>query len=162
MIDPRSKSLAAIISLLAFVLVACAATTQVSVQPIKVGGIAMDPTLKKGDRILISKDTGELRRGDIVTYHYPADESQSFISRIIGLPNEEIEVREGKVLVNGEYLEESYVNPDDNRSLFSRKPLKIPEDSYFVMGDNRDHSNDSRFWGALQKKFIYGKFIKKY
>ena len=152
----------AMVSTLMVALVACAATSQPSLQPVRVAGIAMEPTLKKGDRILISKEIGELKRSDIITYRYPADESQNFISRVIGLPNEEIEIRDSKVLINGKILEESYVNSENNQYLFNLKSEKIPEGSYFVMGDNRDHSNDSRIWGALEKKFIYGKLVRKY
>jgi signal peptidase I len=140
----------------------CSAATQTSVQPVKVLGQSMEPGLKDGDRIFISKDVEQLERGDIVTYRYPKDEAQSFIHRIVGLPGEEIEIREGKVYINGEQLEESYVKAE--HIIYSQKlaPVKVPEGSYFVMGDNRDHSNDSRFWGALPKKYIYGKYLGQY
>ena len=122
----------------------------------------MEPSLKEGDRILISKDIDKLERGDIVTYRYPKDEAQSFIHRIIGLPGEEVEIREGKVYINGKQLEGSYVKPEN--IIYSQKlaPVKVPEGSYFVMGDNCDHSNDSRFWEALPKKYIYGKYLGRY
>lgn len=152
----------AAIALLAVVQASCAASFQ-RPEPIQVAGIAMEPELKKGDRILITNDTTDLKRGDIVTYHYPLDETQSFISRVIGLPNEEIELREREVFIDGKLLLETYVASDNNRALAlaNRARLKIPTDRYFVMGDNRDNSNDSRAWGPLQKRFIYGKFIRK-
>ena len=151
-----------IFSILLLFFSGCAAATQTSVQPVKVLGKSMEPSLKEGDRIFISKDVGKLERGDIVTYRYPEDEAQSFIHRIVGLPGEEMEIREGKVYINGQQLEESYVKAEN--IIYSQKlaPVKVSEDGYFVMGDNRDHSNDSRSWGALPKKYIYGKYLGRY
>jgi signal peptidase I len=129
---------------------------------VKVEGIAMEPALKDGDKILIDRRPEKLVRGDIVVFYYPADQTKSYIKRIIGLPHETVEVREGDVLIDGKVLAEPYVDPKKNQALFSRKEVKIPEDSYYVIGDNRDNSNDSRMWGALERKFIYGKYESKY
>jgi signal peptidase I len=140
----------------------CCTLRQAGIQPIKVQGIAMSPALNEGDLILVTKGFDKLQRGDIVVFYYPADPSQSFIKRIIGLPGEEIEISEGKVLVNGKALEESYVDPVTNQSARSYNKINLPNDNFFVMGDNRDNSNDSRFWGPVPRKFIYGKFVGKY
>ena len=156
----RMKIATLIFSTLLLVVAGCSAATQTSVQPVKVMGKSMEPGLKEGDRIFISKDVEKLERGDIVTYRYPKDEAQSFIHRIVGLPGEEIEIREGEMYINGKQLEEPYVKTEN--IIFSQESMKVPEGSYFVMGDNRDQSNDSRFWGALPKKYIYGKYLGRY
>ncbi len=140
---------------------ACSAVTQAPIQPVKVKGKAMEPALKQGDTILVSKSLDKLERGDIVLFYYPADQSQSFIKRIIGIPKDEVEIQEGNVVLNGKKLDEPYVDAKNNQALFSRKPIMVPDDSYFVMGDNRDNSNDSRFWGSLKREFIYAKFVRK-
>jgi len=150
-----------ILTVASFVLVvACSAVIQI--QPVKVEGIAMEPGLKDGDRILINRKPEKLIRGDIVVFYYPADQTKSYIKRIVGLPNETIEVLEGNVLIDGKVLAEPYVDPKNNQALFNRKEVKVPEGSYYVLGDNRDNSNDSRMWGPLQRKFIYGKYESKY
>jgi signal peptidase I len=161
-VTSRGKILSAVFfGILGTGLVTCATSSQRFDESVQVAGIAMEPTLKKGDRILITRQIADLKRGDIVTYYYPGDQSQRFISRIIGLPHEKIEIREGKVLIDGNLLDEAYVNPDNNRASWTRQPVSVPDGLYFVMGDNRDNSNDSRAWGPLQTKFIYGKFVRK-
>ena len=122
----------------------------------------MAPTLNDGDRIFTSRSVDELQRGDIVLFHYPEYPAKSYIKRIIGLPGDEIEISEGKVLLNGKGLEESYVDPANNLSPRSFRKIKLPNDNFFVMGDNRDNSSDSRSWGLLARHFIYGKFVSKY
>jgi signal peptidase I len=122
----------------------------------------MEPVLKNGDKIIINRSFDKLERGDIIVFYYPHDTSKSYIKRIIALPGEEIEIRAGKVLINGQNLDEPYVAPENNRVLGSRQQFKIPEDNYYVIGDNRDHSSDSRHWGILPRKLIYGTYVSKY
>lgn len=140
----------------------CSAVKKIAVQRVKVEGIAMEPALKHGDSIFIDRDYDRIDRGDIVVFYYPADQTRSFIKRVVGLPNNRIEIREGKVLVNGEILPEPYVNTEKNQYLRNTGETKLPTDSYYVLGDNRDNSSDSRMWGPLAKHFIYGKFTGKY
>ena len=147
---------------LALFVVVCASCAAVQIQPIKIEGMAMAPALNDGDRIIIDRGFEKLERGDIVVFLYPADQSKSFIKRIVGLPNETVEIRDGTVVVNGTSLDEPYVDPKLNESQRSLRELTLPADAYFVMGDNRDNSNDSRMWGPLKREFIYGRYVKKY
>jgi signal peptidase I len=133
-----------------------------SLQVLRVQGRDMEPTLHEGDLLLGTRRFDQLRRGDIVSFRYPPDPSNTFIKRIVGLPGEIIEMKDGKVLVNGQELEENYLNPQLNRLRYNSIPAKIPEGEYYVMGDNRDNSNDSRFWGPLPKGLIQTKIIFHY
>ena len=131
-------------------------------QPVKVEGIAMAPILNNGDRIFISKRVGTIKRGDIIVFYYPEDTSKSFIKRVVGLPGELIELRDGQTLINGSPLDEPYVDRRLNQFSIDLEPVRIPEQNYFVMGDNRDASSDSRLWGTLPKSYIYGEVIGRY
>ena len=122
----------------------------------------MAPALNDGDRILIERDPETLERGDIVVFLYPHDPVKSYIKRIVGLPSETVEVREGKVFVNGQLLPEPYVDPKLDESRRDVPEHRLDADSYYVVGDNRDNSADSRIWGPLHRKFIYGKYLRKY
>ena len=135
---------------------------QAGIQPIKIQGIAMSPTLNDGDLVVITTRFENLQRADIVLFHYPQDPAKSYFKRIIGLPGEVIEISEGRVSINGKSLVEAYVNPANNLSSRSFGKISLSTDSFFVMGDNRDNSNDSRAWGPLPRSFIYGKFVSKY
>ncbi|HJQ70530.1 MAG TPA: signal peptidase I [Blastocatellia bacterium] len=130
---------------------------------VKVEGVGMSPALNDGDRIIVSEDTDELSRGDIVVFSYPADTTKSFTKRIVGLPGESIRIDlRGQLFINGRAVEEAYVAPEKDHS-----PRAVPEqtleaDHYYVMGDNRDASNDSRSFGAVSKNLIYGKVLIRY
>ena len=122
----------------------------------------MLPTLADGDRVLMNKNLGELKRGDIVNFLYPKDKSKQYIKRIVGLPNEKIEIHNGTVFINDSEIEEPYVDQNLNQSKQNTRAQIIPENQYFVLGDNRDNSSDSRAWGTLQKELIVGKYYLAY
>jgi signal peptidase I len=138
-------------------------------QPVKVAGAAMSPTLNNGDKVFVWRTFSSLKRGDIVVFLYPEDQSKSFIMRIVGLPGETIDANlEGWITINGQPIEEPYLTTVVNQAARSRwsqvrSDFKhINPDCYFVMGDNRDASNDSRSWGTVPRSLIYGKFMARY
>ncbi|HKE06101.1 MAG TPA: signal peptidase I, partial [Blastocatellia bacterium] len=128
---------------------------------VRVQGQAMMPTLRDGERVLIWKVVEEINRGDIVVFLYPDDPSKSYIKRIIGLPGEEVMVENGKVLINGTALDEPYMNADYRSSDSMPGPMQVKDHHYFVLGDNRPMSSDSRYWGLVPEKYIYGKVDKE-
>src|ERR1039458_585221 len=135
-------------------------------QPVKVEGTSMMPGLTDQERIFINKYTyklgaGSVEREDLVVFHYPYDPSQSYIKRIIGLPGDTIEIDNGTVYVNGKKLDEPYV-PAEYRDHVPLKKESVPADKYFVLGDHRSSSNDSRVWGFVDRKEIYGKAVFVY
>lgn len=131
--------------------------------PVKVQGTAMSPTLNNGDKIFISRRVEEIKRGDIVIFFFPRDTSKSFIKRVAGLPGETISIdKSGQLYINGALVEEPYVSPDRNQDRTPVGLQVIKADHYFVMGDNRDASNDSRAWGQLPRSLIYGKYLWRY
>jgi len=132
------------------------------VQPVRIEGIAMMPNLNDGDKVFILKRVSELKRGDIVVLLYSQDQSKSYIKRIIGLPGETIEINEGKVRINGKPLDEPYLDPKLDIDYTMPQTLTIPADQYFVIGDNRGHSSDSRAWGPVPRNLIYGKYWFRY
>ncbi len=131
-------------------------------QPVRVEGVAMLPALADGDGILFRRRFGGLKRGDIIVFRYPLEPSKSYLKRIVGLPGEVVEVRGGRVLIDGGPLDEPYLDPKRNQAPVELAPVRLSEESYFVMGDNRDNSNDSRSWGPLPREFIYGKYAARY
>ncbi len=133
-------------------------------QPVKVEGTSMTPLLSDQERIFINKFVYRfepIERGDVVVFWYPLDRSKSFIKRVIGLPGETVEIRSGRVYVNGKRLEELYVPPQYADS-GSYGPTRVPAEEYFVMGDHRSSSNDSRVFGPVPNRFIYGKAVFAY
>jgi signal peptidase I len=136
------------------------------VQPVKVEGTSMLPRLHDGERIFVNKlvyyHLPPLSRGDIVVFWFPDDPDKSYIKRVIGLPGELVEVRDGRIRVNNQELDEPYLDPQLNVSHVSQPPVIVKPHYYFVMGDNRDHSSDSRYWGLVPEKYIYGKALFRY
>jgi signal peptidase I len=135
------------------------------VQPVRVEGTSMLPRLHDGERIFVNKFVYKfesINRGDIVVFWYPNDPSKSFIKRVIGLPGETVSIRDGIVYVNGEPLDEPYLDSSFHAQRDSLSPVYVKPHYYFVMGDNRDASNDSRQWGLVPEKYVYGKAIFRY
>lgn len=138
-------------------------------QPHKVSGNSMVPTFHNGDFILTDKLSYRFnppKRGDVVVLKNPKDESQDFIKRIIALPGDSIEIRGDTVYLNGELLQEPYL-PEDTTTpqgtfLQENEEVKAGENQYFVLGDNRNHSSDSRSWGGITKEEIVGKVFLRY
>ena len=129
------------------------------VQPVKVEGTSMEPVLMDQERIFVNRFIYRLKdisRGDVVVFRYPRDHNKSFIKRILAIPGDEIEIRVGMVYLNGRRFDEPYIPPafGDKRS-YPR--TIVPPGRYFVLGDHRNSSNDSRNWGFVEKRLIYGK-----
>jgi signal peptidase I len=133
-------------------------------QPVKVEGTSMAPLLSDQERIFINKFVYRfepIQRGDVVVFWYPLDHSKSFIKRVVGLPGESVEIRQGAVYVDGKIVPEPYV-PAQYEDLSDFGPVRVPKDSYFVMGDHRISSNDSRVFGPVASQFIYGRAVFAY
>jgi signal peptidase I len=159
------------------------------VQAFKIPTGSMEPNLLIGDHLLVNKfllgptATGveravlpsrDVRRGDIVVFKFPADPERDFIKRVIGLPGETVELRNRGILINGTAIEEPYahylprpantelheITPEDVREHYG--PETVPADQFFVMGDNRDNSQDSRYWGFLPRDYIKGRALMVY
>lgn len=142
-----------------------------AVQPVVVEGSSMLPHLHDGERLLVNKlvyyniksvSWGHLERGDIVVFWYPKEPDKSYVKRIIGMPGETVELRDGKVLINDRELIEPYLDDIHNKGLPNMAAKKVEAHHYFVMGDNRDNSSDSRYWGLVPEKYIYGKAFFRY
>ncbi|HHW08004.1 MAG TPA: signal peptidase I [Clostridia bacterium] len=132
-------------------------------QPFYIPSGSMEPTLQVGDKIIVNKLTSRFKdpeRGQIVVFKFPYDPSQDFVKRIIGLPGETVEIRDSRVFINGQalaedYLPEGLVYPDF-------PPVTVPANSYFVLGDNRNNSQDSRVWGPLPRDLLIGNVLAIY
>jgi signal peptidase I len=177
-------------SILIAVILALFARTFV-VQAFKIPTGSMEPNLLIGDHLLVNKfvfapavtaverallPNREIRRGDIIVFKYPEEPDRDFIKRVIGLPGETIELRNKKVHVNGSALDEPYTHhlfppspqtgegeqgrPWDLRETYG--PVTVPDDQLFMMGDNRDNSQDSRFWGFLPRSYVKGRALVIY
>jgi signal peptidase I len=140
-------------------------------QPVVVEGTSMLPTLHEGERLIVNKliyykikgySWGHLERGDVVVFWYPRDPDKNYVKRIIGLPGDTVEVRNGIVYVNGQVMHEFYLDGNYNQAESNLSPKKIDDHYFFVMGDNRDNSSDSRIWGLVPEKYIYGKVFFRF
>ena len=180
MSKPKSKLQEYIEAIILAIVIAFFVRTFV-IQAYKIPSGSMKPTLQIGDHILVSKFNygiklplirstlipfGTPERGDIVVFIYPEDRSKDFIKRLIALPGDTVEIRDKKILINGLPYQDGHgvytdrmiipgsVQPRDNFG-----PVKVPDNSFFVMGDNRDESYDSRFWGMVNQRDVLGKAL---
>lgn len=154
------------------------------VQAFRIPSGSMEPTLLVGDHLLVSRlsyemklpftntvllDLGKPKRGDVVVFSYPEDRSKDFIKRVIGEGGDTVQVRNKVVYVNGQRIEDSHASFQDRAVIPGASsprdnfgPVTVPRDSYFVMGDNRDRSYDSRFWGFVKKDDLIGRALVLY
>jgi len=133
-------------------------------QPVKVEGTSMMPSLDDQERIFINKFVYRIepiQRGDIVVFRYPRDPAKSFIKRVIGVAGDHVRIVDGHVFLNGKMLEENYV-PSVYQDERSYPEIVVPPDFYFVLGDHRSLSNDSRDFGPVEASYIYGKAVFGY
>lgn len=140
-------------------------------QLLEVSGNSMEPTLHDKEQIIAEKLTiniGELKRGDIVIFNDPTEPTKLVVKRVIGLPAETIRISGGFVYINNQLLEEPYLEPNvytnikHNHTIKENEEYEIGPESYILLGDNREHSRDSREWGALHKTSIIGKAFMVY
>lgn len=147
------------------------------IQPYIIPSGSMLNTLQEGDRLFVTKfsygihlpfiekeifSTGQPELGDIIVFPYPADKSIDYIKRVVGVPDDVIEMRNKQLYRNGQPVDEPYVIHSDLGTMYHRDnmpPLTVPKGKVFVLGDNRDHSQDSRFWGFVDKESIHGKAL---
>ena len=166
---------AVILAIIVFILI------HTSIRNFKVEGSSMNPTLESGQHLIVNKlvysqldmdrlsriipfwqaETPDTRyaihppkRGEVIVFHFPRDPSKDFVKRVVGLPGEEVEIRQGKVYIDGQALTEPYLDRLDNSRV---GPMRLREKEYFVLGDNRRSSNDSRIWGPVSETYVVGK-----
>ena len=129
------------------------------VQPVKVEGTSMQPVLMDQERIFVNRLVyrfKDISRGDVVVFRYPRDVNKSFIKRVLAVPGDEIEIRSGMVCLNGRWIDEPYV-PREFWDSKSYPRTIVPPGRYFVLGDHRNSSNDSRNWGFVEERLVFGK-----
>jgi signal peptidase I len=135
-------------------------------QPVQVEGTSMMPALVDQERVFISKlayrlGIERIEHGDTVVFWFPGDPTKSYIKRVIGVPGDRVRIEAGIVYVNGRRIEENYV-PDGYRDRQSLPETTVTPDAYFVLGDHRSSSSDSRNWGLVPRESIYGKAVFVY
>ena len=128
---------------------------------IRVDGDSMVPTLVSGEYVVVNRLSyrlGDPQRGDIIVFHFPRNPSEEYIKRVVGLPGDVIEVKDGSVYVNGQLSNESYLNLKMNYT----GRWEVPEGQLFVLGDNRNNSSDSHDWGTVPMDYVVGKAVLVY
>ena len=133
-------------------------------QAFRVQGTSMEPLLLDGERIVVNKFVYRFRaieRGDVVVFWYPKEPSVSFVKRVVGLPGDVVQIRSGELMVNGVAAPEAYL-PSSYRDNDDLPPTEVKKGFYFVLGDHRRSSNDSRSWGEVPEKYIYGRAVFRF
>jgi signal peptidase I len=149
-------------------LIACSLVSSCTLfnkRTIKYEGTSMLPGIKDGDKLKVQRldatTRTQLVRGDIIVFKYPADPTRRYVKRVIGLPADQIEIKTGQVWLNGVKLDEPYVSSRLNLSQRSQPPVTVPAHAYYVLGDNRDNSSDSRIWGMVPEELIVAKVVRE-
>lgn len=133
-------------------------------QPVRVEGTSMLPQLADQQRVFVNKllyRIDRIQRGDVIVFRCPGDPSRSYIKRVVGLPGETVEIRQGQVVIDGRPYAEPHV-PERYRDRSTEAPMVVPEGEYYVLGDHRITSNDSRTWGTVGEGAISGKAVFAY
>ncbi|MFI5175659.1 MAG: signal peptidase I, partial [Terriglobia bacterium] len=133
-------------------------------QPVRVEGVSMLPRIEDQERIFVNKFIYRFKpiaRGDVIVFSYPLDPQRFFIKRVIGMPGETVQIRDGKVMIDGRELMESYI-PRKFQAPENDPPITVGSDHFYVLGDHRNSSNDSRSWGLVPRRNIYGKAVLCY
>jgi signal peptidase I len=133
-------------------------------QAFRVQGTSMLPLLEDSERIIVNKFIYRfhpIQRGDVVVFWYPKDPSVSFIKRVVGVPGDTVELRRGSLFVNDRKITEAYVRPQFNDDE-THAAVTVAKGYYYVLGDHRNSSNDSRSWGEVPEKYIYGKAVFRF
>ena len=134
-------------------------------QPFIVKGISMEPTFHNGDYLIIDEFTyyfREPQRGEVLVFRYPNNPSEKFIKRIIGLPGEKVILETNQITIIDKFSKKTVLDESayiESQTLLTKKEFQLAEDEYFVLGDNRSHSFDSRNWGSLPREYIIGKVV---
>jgi signal peptidase I len=132
--------------------------------PYRIGSDAMAPTLDKGDLAWVSTLANRFDppvRGDLIAFRYPADPGVVILGRVVGMAGESVEIADGRVSIDGQVLREPYLGDRQPTRPYSLRmaPVAVPEGHWFILGDNRDNSHDSRFWGPLAGDQVVGKVV---
>ena len=133
-------------------------------QPVKIQGNSMTPLLSDHEALVINRlvyHFEPIRRGDVVVFRYPLDTTESYIKRIVGLPGETVQIRQGLVYINDSWIPEPYVL-SQYQGLSDFGPIQVSNDTYFVLGDHRNNSNDSRVFGTVARRLIDGRAVFAY
>jgi len=149
----RRLHTAIVACLIAFTSAAC------NVTRMRESGTSMAPTIGDGDRVLVTRWTGAIHRGDIITFGFPEDPSKTLVKRVIGLPGERVSSRDGRIFIDGHELAEPYLIEEAYRSQDTFPEKLVPPAAYFVLGDHRNNSSDSRTWGPVPASLVRGRVL---